>query len=204
MKVLELFSGTECVSNAFRARGHECFTVDWDRHFMSDLHCDVMSLTAERVLELFGQPDVIWAGFDCTTFSVAAIGYHRDKDGETGELMPKTDGAAKADDVNRHSLELMRRLNPKLWFIENPVGGLRKQGYMKGLPRHTITYCQYGFKYRKATDIWTNHPNPQFKPPCKNGDSCHVRAPRGTKLGLQAITNRALRSAYPPPSCANT
>ena len=91
----------------------------------------------------------------------------------------------------------MRQLKPKLWFIENPMGGLRKQGYMQGLPRYLITYCQYGFKYRKATDIWTNHPDPKFKPACKNGDPCHTRAPRGTKLGLQAIHNRATRSAYP-------
>ena len=74
----------------------------------------------------------------------------------------------------------------------------RKEPYMQGLPRHLITYCQYGFKYRKATDIWTNHPNPKFKPACKNGDPCHVKAPRGTKLGLQAIHNRATRSKYPP------
>ncbi len=70
MKILELFSGTECLSNAFRARGHECFTVDWDRRFPSSLHTDIMQLTAERILTDFGRPDIIWAGCDCTTFSV--------------------------------------------------------------------------------------------------------------------------------------
>lgn len=201
MKILELFSGTECLSDAFRSRGHECYTVDWDRQFPSSLHIDIRELTAEYILQHFGQPDVIWAGFDCTTFSVASIGFHRNKNEVTGELDPKTENAAMADEVNKHSLELIRELKPRLWFIENPMGGLRKQGYMKGLPRHLITYCQYGFKYRKATDIWTNHPDPQFLPACKNGDPCHVRAPRGTKLGLQAIHNRATRSAYPPLLC---
>ena len=61
MKILELFSGTECLSNAFRARGHECFTVDWDRRFPSSLHTDIMQLTAERILTDFGRPDIIWA-----------------------------------------------------------------------------------------------------------------------------------------------
>ena len=201
MKVLELFSGLECISNAFRARGHECFTVDWDEKFPSSLHIDIMDLTAEIVLEKFGHPDVVWSGNDCTTFSVAAISHHRTKNPLTGNLDPKTDKARKADEVNKHTLELIRELSPKFFFIENPMGGLRSMDYMQGIPRYLITYCQYGFPYRKATDIFTNHPNPNFKPPCRNGDPCHERAPRGTQKGLQAIKDKALRSAYPPLLC---
>ena len=201
MLILELFSGTECISDAFRSRGHRCYTVDWDRQFPSSLHIDITKLTADMILRDFGRPDVIWAGCDCTTFSVASIGFHRMQDPATGVLLPKTEAAAKADEVNRHTLQLIRDLNPRLWFIENPMGGLRKMDYMQGLPRHLITYCQYGFPYRKATDIWTNHPDPQFTPPCRNGDPCHTPAPRGTKLGLQAIHNRATRSACPEALC---
>ncbi len=201
MKVLELFSGTECMSNAFRARGHECYTVDWDSKFPSTLHIDIMELTADRILQEFGHPDIIWSGNDCTTFSVAAIGHHRRKNSITGSLDPKTEKAAFADKVNRHTLDLIRELSPRFFFIENPMGGLRKMDYMQGIPRYLITYCQYGFTYRKATDIFTNHPRPEFKPPCKNGDKCHQAAPRGTKLGLQGIQDKALRSAYPPLLC---
>lgn len=201
MKVLELFSGTECMSNAFRARGHECFTVDWDEKFPSSLHIDIMDLTAELIVQMFGKPDVVWSGNDCTTFSVAAIGFHRSKNPTTGNLDPKTDKARRADEVNKHTLELISQLSPKYFFIENPMGGLRKMDYMQGIPRYLITYCQYGFSYRKATDIFTNHPNPDFKSPCKNGDPCHERAPRGTRKGLQKITDKALRSAYPPLLC---
>lgn len=181
MKVLELFSGIECISNAFRKRGHECYTVDWDKRFPSTLHIDIMELTAERILDEFGKPDVIWSGNDCTTFSVAAIGYHRRKNPVTGSLDPKTEKAAKADRINKHTLDLIRELNPRFFFIENPMGGLRKMDYMQGIPRYLITYCQYGFTYRKATDIFTNHPRTEFKPPCRNGDPCHQSAPRGTK-----------------------
>lgn len=201
MKVLELFSGTECLSDAFRRRGHECFTVDWDKKFPSSLHIDIMELTAEMILEMFGHPDIIWGGCDCTTFSVAAIGHHRIKNKATGSLDPKTDKARRADEVNMHTLELIQQLSPRFFFIENPMGGLRSMDYMQGIPRHLITYCQYGFSYRKATDIFTNHPCPEFKPPCKNGDPCHERAPRGTRCGLQAIKDKALRSAYPPELC---
>ena len=50
--------------------------------------------------------------------------------------------------------------------------------FMSGLPRYTVTYCQYGDTRMKPTDIWTNHPNPNFKPPCRAGAACHERAPR--------------------------
>ena len=113
MKVLELFSGTECISNAFRARGHECYTVDWDEKFPSTLHIDILQLTAEKILSEFGKPDIIWSGNDCTTFSVAAIGHHRMKNPVTGSLDPKTEKAVFADKVNRHTLQLIRELSPR-------------------------------------------------------------------------------------------
>ena len=39
--------------------------------------------------------------------------------------------------------------------------------FMKYIPRYTTTYCKYGEERMKPTDLFTNHPNPQFKPPCK-------------------------------------
>ena len=54
--------------------------------------------------------------------------------------------------------------------------------FMQGLPRYTVTYCQYGDHRMKPTDIWTNHPDPRFRPPCKNGAKCHEPSPRGTNL----------------------
>jgi hypothetical protein len=54
--------------------------------------------------------------------------------------------------------------------------------FMEGLPKHLVTYCQYGDTRMKPTHIFTNHPDPQFKH-CNNGDPCHVAAPRGSKTG---------------------
>ena len=201
MKVLELFSGTECMSNAFRQKGHECFTIDWDEQFPSSLHIDILKVTPEMILEKFGQPDVIWAAFDCTTFSLAAISKHRIKNKVTGNLDPISDYARYCDKVNKHALELIRQLKPKYYFIENPVGGLCSMDYMQGIPKYMITYCKYGFPYQKRTHIFTNHPNPDFIPPCKNGDKCHQAAPRGSRTGLQGIKGKAARSMYPPKLC---
>ena len=201
MKVLELFCGTKSISNVFKERGHEVYTVDWNKDFNPTLCVDIGTLTAERVIELCGGiPDVIWASPDCTSYSVAAISYHRNRE-PNGNLKAITDYAKQCDLINSHLIDLLRELNPKYWFIENPRGGMRKMDFMQGLPRYTVTYCKYGDTRMKPTDIWTNHPNPQFIPPCKNGDTCHDPAPRGSKTGTQGISGAKERSRIPKALC---
>lgn len=175
----------------------ECYTVEWDTKFENiTLYADVASLTKEKIIELCGGiPDVIWASPDCTTYSVAAISHHRRQEGNT--LRPITDYAKQCDATNRHVVELIKELQPRFWFIENPRGGLRKMDFMQGLPRYTVTYCQYGERRMKPTDIWTNHPDPQFKPPCHYGDNCHESAPRGSRTGTQGIKGKTDRSRIP-------
>ena len=202
MKVLELFAGKRSIGKAFEAQGHEVFSVEWDKSFEGiDLYADISTVTAEEILQKFGRPDVVWASPDCTTFSIAAISHHRRKNPETGNLDPVSEYAQFCDRVDQHVLQLIRELKPKYWFIENPRGGMRKMSWMQGLPRHTVTYCQYGDTRMKPTDIWTNHPSPQFKPPCKNGDPCHVSAPRGAKTGTQGLKGSKERSVIPAELC---
>ena len=201
MKVLELFAGTRSIGKAFEARGHEVFSVEWDMQFGDiDLYEDIMKVQAGDIIQRFGRPDVIWASPDCSSYSVAAISKHRRQD-ENGSLVPISDYAKFCDRVNQHVLCLMLALSPKYWFIENPRGGLRKMDFMNGLPRYTVTYCQYGDTRMKPTDIWTNHPNPRFRPPCKNGDPCHVPAPRGAKTGTQGLNGSVERARIPEKFC---
>ena len=202
LKVLELFAGTRSIGRAFEARGHEVYSVEWDKSFdRIDLYADIGKLTASEVLEKFGHPDVIWASPDCATFSVAAIGHHRRKNKETGNLDPITEYARFCDEVDQHVLALIQELRPAFWFIENPRGGMRSMSWMQGLPRYTVTYCHYGEDRMKPTDIWTNHPDPQFLPPCKNGDPCHVSAPRGARTGTQGLKGSKERSRIPAALC---
>ena len=202
MKVLELFAGTRSIGKAFEARGHEVYSVEWDKNFDNiDLYADIGALTAQDILDRFGRPDVIWASPDCTTFSIAAISHHRRKSHLTGNLDPVSDYAKFCDAVDMNVLALIRELRPALYFIENPRGGLRKMTWMQGLPRYTVTYCQYGDTRMKPTDIWTNHPAPNFKPMCKNGDPCHVSAPRGAKTGTQGLKGSKERSRIPAQLC---
>lgn len=198
--VLELFSGFECMSNAFREKGHECFTIDWDDRFPSSMHCDISKLQLKDLPERFKCPDVVFCGTDCTSYSVAAISKHRRKNNITGSLDPISEKAKFADAMNRHVKELLKEMNPKIVIWENPVGGLRKMDFMQEYLRNTTTYCKWGFSYRKATDFFSNI-DLHLIPPCKNGDSCHEKAPRGARTGLQAIKDPAVKSMYPPKLC---
>ena len=202
LKILELFVGTRSIGKAFEEKGHEVFSVEWDKKFENiDLYEDVLKVTAKDILEKFGQPDVIWASPDCTTYSVSAISHHRRKNPETGNLDPITEYATFCDTVNNHVLDLIKELNPTYYFIENPRGAMRKMVWMQELPRYTVTYCQYGERRMKPTDIWTNHPNPRFKPPCHYGAPCHDAAPRGSRNGTQALRNSIERSKIPVALC---
>lgn len=201
MKLLELFAGTRSIGKVFEERGHEVFSVEWDKKFkMINLYADISKVTADQIIKMFGTPDVIWASPDCTTYSIAAISTHRRKE-ENGNLAPVSEYAKFCDKTNKHVIRLIRELSPTFYFIENPRGGLRKMDFMKGLPRYTVTYCQYGDKRMKPTDIWTNHPDPQFKPMCHNGDSCHVSSPRGSRTGTQGLKNSIERSKIPKKLC---
>lgn len=202
MKILELFAGTRCISKAFEKRGHHTFSIEWNKEFKDiTLYADINNVTAKDIIKMCGGvPDVIRASPDCTTYSVAAISHHR-KLNEGGNLEPISEYAKFCDIVNKHVLDLIQELKPRFYFIENPRGALRKMDFMKGLYRYTVTYCKYGDKRMKPTDIWTNHPDPQFKPMCKNGDTCHEPAPRGSSTGTQGLKGRIERSIIPEQLC---
>lgn len=200
MKVLELFSGTESVSKSFRKKGHKTFTIDNNEIFKTtDWHVNIFDVTTDDILKKFGKPDVIWASVPCESFSVAAIGRNWEK--VDGLLLPKSERANIGIGLLRKTLELIKELEPTVWFIENPRGAMRKMPELQEFNRYTVSYCSYGDTRMKPTDLWTNHPNPKFKPPCKNGDPCHVAAPRGSRTGTQGLKNAIERARIPEELC---
>ena len=202
MKVLELFAGTRSIGKGYEMAGHEVYSIEWDKSFENiDWYEDIGKITAQDIIERFGKPDVIWSSFDCATFSIAAISHHRRKNPETGNLDPVSDYAKFCDKVDQNVLKLIKDLNPTYYWIENPVGGLRKMIWMQDIPyRYTTTYCQWGEKRMKPTDLFTNYPNAYF-PRCKNGDPCHESAPRGSKTGTQGLKGSKERSRIPDALC---
>ena len=77
---------------------------------------------------------------------------------------------------------------------------MRKMDAVQYLTRHTVTYCRYGDKRMKPTDIWTNAPwTPRLM--CKNGMPCHEAAPRGSSTGTQGLESAYERSKIPYELC---
>jgi hypothetical protein len=203
MKILDLFAGTRSIAKAFEEQGHESYSIELDsQHENIDWYTDIMEVTAQDVLERFGRPDVIWASPPCTSFSIAGRHHHRTPNGNGG-YTPVSEFAHLSDKLILHVFSLIDELKPRYWYIENPRGLLHKMDYMQEFEpqKHFITYCQYGDFRMKPTHIWTNHPNPQFKPRCKNGMPCHESAPRGSKTGTQGLKGALLRSIIPHELC---
>jgi hypothetical protein len=187
LKVLELFSGSGYISDTFRSFGHKAWKVDNSKDLDANLHIGIEHLYTPDVEALCnGRPDIIWASPDCRTYSIAATAkgggfIHR----ELGTYAPKTSYARFCDDVDKHVFRLIKELKPRYWFVENPRGMFRHvhgEALEKlGGKRYTINYCCYGGQLMKPTDIWTNHPNPNFKPRCGSNNhqkgACHYLQP---------------------------
>jgi hypothetical protein len=164
------------------------------------------------------QPDIVWASPPCTTFSVASCWKHYGPPKgktlkETKERVPKTKEALEGIKLVKKTFDIIEKVKPRYWFVENPRGMLRTRPFMQKLVkklggvRNTVTYCAYGDYRMKPTDIFTNlnaeDPN-AWKPRsmCKRGDPCHDPSPRGSnKGGVMRQSNSYERSRIPHALC---
>lgn len=203
MRMIDVFCGTKSISNVFKDAGHEVLTIDWDSQHNPDICENILDVTAHDLLDFYGwdSVDYIHMSPDCTTYSIAACSHHRHPDGS-----PKSEAAHLAAKVLTHILGLIEELNPTYFTIENPRGLMRKQSEIIALSKKynhaCITYCQYGDTRMKPTDLFGRFPpSLRFKPMCKNGDSCHEAAPRGSRTGTQGLKNSVERSKIPRELC---
>lgn len=201
MKLLELFAGSRSIGKIAEGAEIEVFSVDIKPFDGIDLVKDIEFLKPK---DIPFKPDFIWASPPCTTYSVAAISHHRNED-----TTSKTDFAAKSDRLVKNVLNIINSFGVH-YYIENPVGMLRKMPFMKGLNRTTVTYCSYGDIRMKPTDIWSNNIYDMFnldgwqpKPMCFNGNKkCHHEAaPRGSRTGTQGLKDNYERSKIPEDLC---
>ena len=180
VKVLDLFSGLRGWSQPWMDAGHQTFTIDWEESFQADAHLDIGD--TQRVLDaLPWWPDVVLASPPCNSFSTMSMGRMWTPEGE-----PKHHIAVEGRRLVLATLRLLTILQPTFWVVENPRARLRTLELMAGIPRVTVTYCQYGEARMKPTDLWGRFPAGwRPRPACRNGDPCHVAAPRGSTTGTQ-------------------
>lgn len=129
MKVLELFAGSRSIGKAGEELGMEVFSSDLTPFEGIHYAVDIREFDINKLPFV---PDVIWASPPCTSFSVASIGRHWNKDGDI--ITPKTENAVLGQELVLRTLEIISQINPKYWFIENPRGMLRKMPFMESLP----------------------------------------------------------------------
>jgi len=196
MLVFDFFAGTGSSTKAFEDAGDTVITFELDKQFDVSEHADIMDISAKELLRKYGRPDFVWASPPCTAFSVASMGYHWT--GGSGAYIPKTEAATYNQQLVWKTREIIDELNPRYgYLIENPRGMLRKLPPVRGLLRHTVTYCQYGDDRMKPTDLWGSVPGWTPRTMCKNGDPCHVAAPRGSRTGTQGRKGAKERSMVP-------
>jgi hypothetical protein len=198
MYILELFAGSRSVGKVAESLGHAVFSSDLISFNGIDYATDILDFDVTKVPFI---PDMIWASPPCTFFSVASIGKHWHRDNT-----PKTKEAVLGVKIVKAVVSIIdhyQHLNPLLtYFVENPRGKLRKLPVTRYFTtRHTVTYCQYGDTRMKPTDIWTNSDTWKPRRMCKNGDTCHQSAPRGSKTGTQGLVGSYERSKIPEQLC---
>lgn len=210
MNVLELFAGSRSIGKEAEKLGYNVFSSDINAFDGIDYVVDILDFDINKVPF---KPDIIWASPPCTTYSVAAISHHRPHNGELSDF------AKKSDLIVQKVIQIIKKINPQKWYIENPRGMLRKQPFMLGLPKTTVWYCKYGDTRAKPTDIWSNNIYSLLNPSgwisreeCFNGNNkCHHdKQPRGYKAkkesgalgkGTQGLKDNYNRSKIPEELC---
>lgn len=196
MLIFDFFAGTGSATKAFEDAGDKVIKVELDEHFKADER-DILQLNADHLISKYGQPDFIWASPPCQKFSVASLWKYWAKGNPYP--IPKHDSVYEAIALVKHTLQLIKDLNPKYgWLLENPRGMLRKQEFMFAYPRQTVTYCAYGDIRMKPTDVWGKVPNWTPRAMCKPKATCHESSPAGTNAGgTGKLRNAKLRSMIP-------
>lgn len=201
--LIELFAGSRSVGKVAEQMGWDVWSTDIEPFPGIDHVADFMDVESADMPPLYRRHVVVWASPPCTSFSIASVSHHWEKRPDGG-LYPKSDGARLGRALSQRTMAMCQRLadmHDVTWFVENPRGMMRKMHWMQWATRHTVTYCQYGDRRMKPTDIWTNCKAWQPRPMCKNGSPCHESAPRGSKTGTQGLKNNFERSKIPPALC---
>jgi site-specific DNA-cytosine methylase len=147
IRVLELFKGSGSVGkycSKFQDK-YEVVSLDIDEGFNADITNNILDWDYKSQFPS-GYFQIIWASPPCTEYSCLLYA-----------LKNRVRDLEGADKIVKKTLEVIDYFKPNFWFIENPKTGLLKsRDIMRDLPYYDVSYCKYGYTYRKHTRIWTN------------------------------------------------
>jgi len=199
MRVLDLFSGSGSVEKVCAELGYEAVSLDICSKFNKPTIQEDIMLWDYTVFPPH-HFHFIFAGVPCEAYSSLQ---HINKSPQR-----RQEDIEKANEVVLRTLEIINYYKPKAWAIENPEGGaLKEQYFMKDLPFFVVSYCKYGFPYRKNTRIWTNI---KYFEPKRCRFDCDALTPDGRHLNCIGNSKKNLgkeqtrtfnlweKYAYPP------
>ena len=164
VRALDLFSGTQSITKAFRNSGHECDSLDLCPLGNPTFNANVLDWDFRALPP--GHYDCIWASPPCENYSIARSNAATPRD------------LALADSIVRRTIEIIDWFRPKAFFVENPAGSLLWRRF--AWPRLvTTSYCSYQMSYRKTTTVATNVEDFALRPPCGGAGVCAQM--RGTR-----------------------
>ena len=186
MRLLELFSGTGSIGRAFEAEGWEVISLDI--HPPATIITNIMDWDYQKYPP--GHFDFIWASPPCTEYSIARTKAKRPRDFDS------------ADAIVARTLKIIEYFEPLLWLLESPATGyLKTRPIMAGLPSQDVTYCRYGYAYKKPTRLWGLFPF-ALRPICTHQDPCHnVVNGRHTSVAQRRGHTLADLYSIPPELC---
>lgn len=226
LTLLELFAGSRSVGSVAEEMGINVISSDIEQFDKIDYVVDILEFDYSKIDK---KPDIIWASPPCEKWSLACgvqggnIYWESIKEkGKVVGIKPRENFDVRArytilkepDRVKEErefhisllekTLEIIEYYKPKVFLIENPFGYMRF--YLKDRVPYInfVTYCQYGYPYRKPTNIFSNiELNLMF---CNIGDKCHSNnlytRGKSNKIREKSIVNTYYdRSKIPEQLC---
>jgi hypothetical protein len=164
-RALDLFAGSHSFTKVAQELGYdEVISLDCDPKSGATITADILEF--DYKIWPPGHFDFIWASIPCQTFSIACA--------HMFNAQERSQRAADGCEVARRTKELIEYLQPNYFAIENPLASkLWSMGiFGDEYPKKKLSYCRYGFPYRKNTILATNAP---FEPKLCRGDCGFVR-----------------------------
>jgi hypothetical protein len=152
-----------------------------------------------------GAEDFIYlASPPCESMTVLRIGANWTGPKDDPPHQPKTDAARLGLAILQRTRDLVDIMKPRWFVFENPRAKARVLPPFADLRRTTESYCSWGESFMKPTDLWGGFP-PSWvsRGVCdtrttgttevdgvewrvdREGNPCHVSAPRGSTSGIQ-------------------